>query len=140
MNQNNSLKLDFNNQKTGDIKSANVGLAWFLFILSPFFGVGFFFKGIFSWGYLFLALCTINMSIAVSSEFLLIPISLYLALHFLILPSIILVLMFYIFFKGNELSAKYYLSQGYEFAPWNDKELVKYAKTKWKIYLEDNKN
>ncbi len=101
------------NPFTRETETVPVGWNWRLFFLSPFFGIPLFKRGLTYWGMLFLALNGLailgRFQADASGWSSLSVLSNLLALGFMV----------FIGLKGNELTARNYLSRGWTFVdPW----------------------
>ncbi len=117
------------NPKTGEAKAVKVGWSWILFLFSGFLGIPLFLRKLYIWGGVFLVLWVVNLlapSIAGDQQE---------ALGLKIGLSIIFIgLQIYMGIKGNEMTAKNYLENGWEFTE-PDSEVTKMAKAKWGINI-----
>ena len=119
------MKVAMKNPKTGEIKEVKVGWSWTLFFFSGFLGFPLFLRRLYMWGSVFLVLWVVNLVFTMISPEM-----------FLVLQLVIIGLIIWIAIKGNEMTAKNYLENGWTFtAP--DSDVVKYAKGKWGIHVED---
>ena len=116
------------NPKTGEIKSIKVGFSWVLFLWSGVFGLPLFLRKLNVWGLVFLVLWIINLVVPSMVDE---QSALGLSIIFFV---IFLGLQIFMGIKGNEMTAKNYLENGWEFTN-SDAEEVKYAKMKWGISI-----
>ena len=120
------MKVMLKNEKTGELKGVKVGWSWVLFFWSGFLGIPLFLRRLNMLGIMFLAFWFLNFMvnfILVSSQALIIQSLLFL---------IIFGLTIWMGVKGNELTAKNYLENGWVFLN-TDSEETKHAKVKWKL-------
>lgn len=111
-----SINVDFRNQQTGETKTVKVGWSWTLFLFSGFLGVPLFMRGLNLWGAAFAVSWFFNILLMVSDN------SSALFFQLLTLAAEILIGV-----KGNELTAKHYLSLGWEFSDPNS-DAARFAK------------
>lgn len=120
------MKVMLKNEKTGELKGIKVGWSWVLFFWSGFLGIPLFLRRLNMFGIMFLALWFLNFVV-----------------NFALPPSETIIVqcgLFPLFFgltiwmgvKGNELTAKNYLENGWVFLN-ADSEETKHAKEKWKL-------
>lgn len=120
------MNVAMKNPKTGEIKEVKVGWSWTLFLFSGFFGLPLFLRKLHVWGGVFLALWAINMivpRILPSDEGAFFAIGLF---------FICFGLQIFLAIKGNEMTAKNYLENGWTFVE-PDSELTKMGKMRWGI-------
>jgi hypothetical protein len=115
----------FRNPRTGQIKEVKVGWSWTLFFFAGVMGIPLFLRKLNAWGFLFLALWTVN---ALCQTLVSDPIAKSAAL--LVYGIILLALKIWIAKHGNQLTAENYLDCGWEFVD-PQSEPTKYAKAKW---------
>lgn len=120
-----SINVEMKNPKSGEIKGLKVGWSWTLFFFSGFWGIPLFLRGLKAQGFLFLGLSVVAglfVSASLTSEE---------AMGNLILFQLIgLGLSIWMGVKGNEMTAKRYLENGWQFtAPHSD--AAKFARGKW---------
>jgi hypothetical protein len=121
-----AIKVPFRNPTTTEVKFVKIGWSWTLFLWSGFFGIPLFWRGLIVWGFVFVAfsfswigsnLMSISAEIATK----------------IILFFVESGLQIFMGVKGNEITAKHYLENGWQFAdPQSD--LTKYAKGRWGIF------
>lgn len=114
------MEVPFKNPETGEIKSVKVGWSWTLFLFSGFLGVPLFMRGLNFWGSAFAAMWFLNILVQVGDDSGLI----------LLFCIFALAAEFWIGVKGNELTAKHYLSLGWEFSDPNS-DAARFAKMHW---------
>ena len=124
------MKIAMKNSKTGEIKEIKVGWSWTLFLFSPLFGLPLFLRKLNVWGAIFLALWIahfiVNAMVAKDSDT---------ATAMLVFLSLaVLGLEIFVGVKGNEMTAKNYLENGWVFVE-PESDLTKMAKMKWGIVL-----
>tara|TARA_A100001037_G_scaffold266360_1_gene258461 strand:- start:15 stop:389 length:375 start_codon:yes stop_codon:yes gene_type:complete len=120
-----ATQVTMKNEATGELKQVKVGWSWILFFFSGFLGIPLFLRKLYVWGGFFLALWIVNFvapSVVNSVEDAL---GIQIVLMFVFLG-----LQIWLGIKGNEMTAKNYLENGYV---WQDAESdeVKFAKGKW---------
>lgn len=122
-----STKVVFKNIKTGEIKKIELGFSWGLLFFSGFFGIPLFIRRLHIWGTVFMALYTIQLilSCITMETFDEIATS-------LIFGMTIMGLAVFMGVKGNEMTAKNYLENGWVFAEPNS-DISRRAKSKWGI-------
>jgi hypothetical protein len=129
------MKVAMKNTKTGAIKEVKVGWSWTLFLFSGIFGLPLFLRRLHVWGALFLALCVVDVIVglipasAQFGAFDFIPLIL-----FGLIPLILFGLSIFVAIKGNEMTAKNYLENGWTFVE-PDSEITKMAKMQWGITI-----
>ena len=123
------MKVSFKNTKTGELRQVKVGFSWVLLLFSGFLGIPLFLRRMHIWGAVFLALWALNFLVVsilpegdASDE------------SYAVLMLIMIGLQIYMGIKGNELTAKNYLENGWEFSDeLNNDATVKFAKTQWRL-------
>ena len=123
------MKIEMTNPNTGEVKEIKVGWSWILFLFSSFFGLPLFLRRLYIWGGILLALGIV---------YIIAPSMMYdeeesLGL-LIVLNLVFLGLQIWLGIKGNEMTAKNYLEQGWEFVD-GDSEAVQQAKRKWNIQI-----
>jgi len=110
---------------SGETKKIKVGWSWPMFLFSPFYGIPLFMKGLHRPGLVALAIAVFaNIQYLITSKPNLVTLSLVSLAQ--------LIIMFYFAIKGNELTAKKLLANGWVFAqPGSDQ--VRFARLKWGI-------
>ena len=120
------MNITMKNPKTGEIKQIKVGVSWILFLFSGLFGLPLFLRKLHVWGGIFLALWVVNL--VAPAAF---PndqgIGIVIILFFVFLG-----LQIFVGIKGNEMTAKNYLENGWLFLE-PDAEPTIMAKRKWGI-------
>lgn len=116
-----SISVDFRNPQTGETKTVKVGWSWTLFLFSGFLGVPLFMRGLNLWGAAFAVSWLFNILLMVSDN------SSAVFFQLLTLAAEILIGV-----KGNELTAKHYLSLGWEFSDPNS-DAARFAKMHWAL-------
>lgn len=123
------MKVGMQNPRTGEVREIKIGWSWVLFLFSGFLGLPLFLRKLHIWGAMFLALWIVDVLVsAISTD--------------RDEAGVIHVMMFFVFLgleiwlgiKGNEMTAKNYLDQGWVFLN-PDGELTKMAKARWRIPL-----
>ncbi|MBM4128475.1 MAG: hypothetical protein FJ247_14360 [Nitrospira sp.] len=122
------MKVAMKNPKTGEIKEVKVGFSWTLFLFSGFFGLPLFLRKLHAWGAIFLAFWVVNL-IAPAA----VPGNEGVGIAVIIF-FIFLGLEIFVGIKGNEMTAKNYLENGWVFVE-PDSELTKMAKMRWGISI-----
>jgi len=116
-------KVAIQNPYTKEIQTISVGWSWYLFLLSPVFGIPLFRKGLTFWGMLFLAMnCVAILGLIRDPQ----------GNPNLISNVVACGLMVFIGLKGNELTAKNYLARGWTFVD-PESDAVKYAMSEWQL-------
>jgi len=110
--------------KSGELKRVKVGFSWTLFLFSGFMGLPLFLRRLYVWGAVFFVLWLVNFfaaSIGNAEERLGTQLGLFLVFFGL-----------EIFFgiKGNEMTAKNLLEQGWVFAN-PESEMTRMARLRW---------
>ena len=120
------MKVAMKNPKTGEVKEVKIGWSWTLFLFSGFFGLPLFLRKLHVWGAICLALWVVHLLTIgiVPGE----------ARVIIILPLYIVMfgLQSFVAIKGNEMTAKNYLENGWTFVE-PDSKLTKMAKMRWGI-------
>ena len=110
-----ALRITLQNPRTGEMRRVKVGWSWTLFLLSDFFGLPLFLRGLNSWGAAVLALWAVSVlapdgeSVAVFAG---------VGLHI------------WLGLKGNEMIARKCLDRGWVFADGDD-DAARLAQMKW---------
>lgn len=122
-----AIDVALQNPFTGETTRVKVGWSWVLFLFSGAFGIPLFRRKLQTWGFVFLAINLVAMvcQIAIdnaAAQLLLILVQL-LAIGLIIFMGV----------KGNEITAKNYLAQGWTFVDPNS-EITRYAKMRWHIF------
>ena len=124
-----SVRVTLKNEKTGELKQVKVGWSWILFLFSGLFGLPLFLRRLYVWGGVFLILWVANFyfipSVEAGSEGEIIFASISMIVIFLCLQI-------WLGIKGNEMTAKNYLENGWIFSNLESDD-VKFAKQKWRI-------
>lgn len=119
------MRVGLRNSRSGELKEIKIGFSWILLFFSGFLGLPLFLRRLYIWGAVFLALWAVNFlgpSIAGSNEDAL-------AIQ-LVMFLIMLGLSIWMGVKGNEMTGKNLLEQGWEFVePSSD--VAKFAKLRW---------
>jgi Protein of unknown function (DUF2628). len=121
------MKVGMKNPKTGEVKEVKVGWSWTLFLFSGVFGLPLFLRKLNIWGGICIALWFASAIVPSFSGDEMEALGISIAMMLLLLGMNI-----FLGIKGNEMTAKNYLEQGWEFIE-PDSELVKAAKGKWGI-------
>lgn len=119
------MQVTFRNIKTGELKRVKVGWSWTLFFFSGFFGLPLFLRKLNNIGCVFLALWAMHVIVP-----WIIPNEADAGIFAVSLSIVFIGLQVWVGLKGNEMTAKNYLEQGWEFSsPASDE--ASYARTKW---------
>jgi hypothetical protein len=117
------INIPFRNPRTGEQRTVKLGWSWTLFWFSGFLGLPLFHRRLWNWGFALLAYwVALQFSIYVIQNDAL--------TMMLIFVSICLAT--FLGLKGNEMTAKQYLDDGWQFAD-PDGEGTRYAKFKWQL-------
>jgi hypothetical protein len=132
------MKVVFKNPKTGERKEVKVGWSWTLFLFSGFFGLPLFLRKLYVWGSICLALRAIDVVVSIIStiggdDADVIGASAQLTILFALGG-----LGIWLGIKGNEMTAKNYLEQGWVVAE-PASEGAKFAFGKWGISPDQKK-
>jgi len=117
-------RVTLQNPRTGEIKVVKVGWSWSLFLLSDFFGLPLFWRGLNRWGLAVLVLWAVE---AVLSDA---PSDTGMAESVLVFIGAGLHL--WLGLKGNEITARKYLEHGWVFAD-RDGDATRLARSRWGI-------
>ncbi|MAD42360.1 MAG: hypothetical protein CL623_08210 [Arcobacter sp.] len=125
----NKMKVKMTNPHTGEIKEVKVGWSWTLFLFSSFLGLPLFLRKLYVWGGLFLVLWVVfivtpPLMPTEEDEFTII----------LLINLIFISLQTWLGIKGNEMTAKNYLENGWKFVQ-DDQTTINCAKEKWGINI-----
>jgi hypothetical protein len=120
-----AIKVALQNPQTNEIRHVKVGWSWVLFLFSGFFGIPLFRRKLETWARLFLGFNVAYFATAWSSG----AVATFISFVVLVAEW---ALLFLLGFKGNEITAKTWLSQGWEFADANA-DAAKFAKLQWGI-------
>ena len=120
------MKVVLKNERTGELKEVKVGWSWVLFFFSGFLGIPLFLRKLYGLGALFLVLWAVNLFLRVSVTG---PDG---ALIQAVILIVWLILGIWVAAKGNELTAKNYLENGWAFSNPDD-DRTRLAKAKWKL-------
>ncbi len=120
-----AIKIALKNPKNDEARQVKVGWSWDLFLFSGLFGIPLFRRGLTTWARLFLAFNVIYFLTAWSHGAL---------ANFIFFVVFVAqwALLFLLGFKGNEITAKTWLSEGWQFADPNA-DATKFAKLQWGI-------
>ncbi|HJS84660.1 MAG TPA: hypothetical protein VJ779_04310 [Acetobacteraceae bacterium] len=120
------IEVPFHNVRTGETRQVKVGWSWTLFFFSGFLGLPLFLRGLVTWGSIFAGLWALTVIVSLSSERSQDAAALSSALSL-----VSLALSVFIGVKGNEITAKYLLSQGWRVVEPNDSTML--ALKRWNI-------
>jgi hypothetical protein len=119
------MRVALKNPRTGEVKEVKVGWSWTLFLFAGVFGLPLFLRKLYIWGFVFLVLWVVNLlgPYAAGADGIGISVLMF---------FVFLVLQIWLGIKGNEMTAKNYLEQGWDFADPRS-EAVRFARGKWGI-------
>ena len=120
------MNVAMKNPKNGEVKEVQIGWSWTLFLFSGFFGLPLFLRKLHVWGAIFIALWVVHLvtlSIVPGEARVIIVFPLYIVMFGL--ESFVAI-------KGNEMTAKNYLENGWTFVE-PDSKPTKMAKMRWGI-------
>lgn len=109
----------------GELKEVKVGFSWTLLFLSPIFGIPLFMRGLSQWGQAMFVLAAIQLpELFIDTE----------KWHNIALIGTVLAIgcAIYLGFKGNEITAKHLLDNGWDFAE-DDNHATQLAKMRWSV-------
>jgi hypothetical protein len=104
-----------------------VGWSWFLFFLSGVFGIPLFMRKLTLWGFVFLAFNVIGLAGLIAGDN---PAA---QLMTILVQLLGFGLTIFMGAKGNEITAKNYLSLGWRFVE-PESDMTKYAKMRWQMF------
>lgn len=113
----------FVNPRTGEQRNVKVGWSWTLFWFSGFFGFPFFYRKVWNWGF------------AYAAFWFAYQVAIYLVQNVFITLAMSLVsigLAIFAGLKGNEITAKQHLDEGWHFA-YPEANATRYAKIQWHL-------
>lgn len=110
------MRVKIKNIKSGELREIKVGFSWTLLVFSGFLGLPLFLRGLHALGAIFLVLWV--LALVAGGELL------------LLLAMTQLGLILWLGFKGNEMTAKKYLSDNWIFSD-PDSDEATYARQKW---------
>ena len=120
------MKVAMKNPNTGEVKEVKIGWSWTLFLFSGFFGLPLFLRKLHVWGAIYIALWVVflvTLSIVPGEARVIIVLPLYIVMFGL---------QSFVAIKGNKMTAKNYLENGWTFVE-PDSKLTKMAKMRWGI-------
>lgn len=124
------MHVKLQNERTGEIKDVKVGWSWTLFLFSWFLGLPLFLRKLPIWGGAMLALCifywVLDVFRSASNQFS------EADLIYILVGTILFGLSVFFGVKGNELTAKNLLENGWKFAAEED-EAAHFARSKWSL-------
>ena len=124
------MQVKLRNERTGEIKDVKVGWSWTLFLFSWFLGLPLFLRKLPTWGAAMLALCILFWVLsAFTSDTD--PMSQINILYYIV-DTVLFGLTIFFGIKGNELTAKNLLENGWKFAAEED-QATHFARTKWSL-------
>ena len=104
------MKVALRHNGTGDFKNVDTGWSWSLFIASGFLGLPLYFRGLALWGTVMMIAWSLSLILLVIAH----P-GTGVSLFDWSLTILTLVLCIFLGLKGNAMTAKRYISLGYEF-------------------------
>lgn len=132
------MHVKLRNERTGEIKDVKVGWSWTLFLFSWFLGLPLFLRKLPMWGAAMLALCIFYWvleaftsggdQIFTSGSDQVTEVDI---LYFFV-SAILFGMCIFFAIKGNELTAKNMLENGWQFATEED-QATRLARTKWSL-------
>jgi hypothetical protein len=133
-----TVLVDLVNPRSGEHKYVKVGFSWMLFWFSGILGIPLFLRRLYMWGAVFLVLWILYILIPQ-----ILPDTTQSAGTYLLLCLVFLSLQIWIAVKGNEMTAKNLLENGWRFSSPNTPE-TRFAMTKWNLSVrfapENSKN
>ena len=126
-----SIKVEFQNQKTGETKTVKVGWSWTLFFFASFLGIPLFLRKLNTLGAVFLVVFVLNF---VTPEIVRDPDE-KLGVSIL-LNALIVGLNTWMAIKGNEMTARNYLDLGWSIARPQSAEATIAGET-WNLPIND---
>lgn len=121
------MKVQLINPRTGELKAIKVGFSWTLFLFAGFFGIPLMLRKLYGWAALFLAISLLSpfaMELANAETDREVFIAFTLSFGFQLTALLIIAI------KGNELTAKRLIDNGWTFANPDSLE-TQLAKRKW---------
>lgn len=124
------MNVKLRNERSGGLMEIKVGWSWALFLFSGFLGIPLFLRKLNMWGAMMLTICILSWVLNVISH----SSDRMLQADILLLIVNIAQLSLMIFFgiKGNELTAKNLLENGWVFSDKDD-QATTYARTVWAL-------
>ena len=119
--------VDLVNQRSGEHKSVKVGFSWVLLFFSGVLGIPLFLRRLYVWGAVFLVFWILYILLPQ-----ILPDTAHSAGVYLLLCLVFLALQIWIAVKGNEMTAKNLLENGWSFSNPNTQE-SRFALTKWNL-------
>jgi hypothetical protein len=117
-----AIKVAMQNPLTKEIRLIKVGWSWVLFLFSTCFGIPLFLRKLTRWGFVCLATTILAFIFSGGPTFLSVV---------LIITQFVLAIFLGI--KGNEITAKTYLENNWQFVDPNS-DMTRYAKMQWGIF------
>jgi hypothetical protein len=120
------MSVIFRHKSGGEAKEVKVGFSWILFLFAGCLGIPLFLRRLHVWGAVFLALWIVDVLVAVMAS----PEDASLMVF-----SINLIfggLQIWLGIKGNEMTAKNLLENGWEFTD-SSSDAVRFARLKWDL-------
>ena len=124
------MHVKLKNERTGEIKDLKVGWSWTLFLFSWFLGLPLFLRKLPIWGAAMLVLCIFYWvldALRPGSDQIT-----QIAILYFFISFVIFGLSIFFGIKGNELTAKNLLENGWKFAAEEDQS-TSFARTKWSL-------
>jgi hypothetical protein len=122
------MHINLRNKTTGETKEVKVGFSWILFLFAGCLGIPLFLRRLHVWGAVFLALWIVDVLVVVMAS----P-----EQGSAIVFSINLIfcgLQIWLGIKGNEMTAKNLLENGWEFTE-SGSDAVRFARLKWGLAI-----
>jgi hypothetical protein len=119
--------VDLVNQRSGEHKSVKVGFSWVLLFFSGVLGIPLFLRRLYVWGAVFLVFWILYILLPQ-----ILPDTAHSAGIYLLLCIVFLALQIWIAVKGNEMTAKSLLENGWSFSSPNA-QASRFAMTKWNL-------
>ena len=124
------MHVKLKNERTGEIKDLKVGWSWTLFLFSWFLGLPLFLRKLPIWGAAMLVLCIFYWVLDAfrpgGDQIT------QIAILYFFISFVIFGLSIFFGIKGNELTAKNLLENGWKFAAEED-QTTSFARTKWSL-------
>jgi hypothetical protein len=122
------MNVALRNKSTGETKTVKVGFSWILFLFASCLGLPLFLRRLYVWGAVFLALWIVDLLVAV-----MVPAEDGQIIVFFF-NMVFFGLQIWLGIKGNELTAKNLLENGWEFTD-SGSDAVRFARIKWGLAI-----